>query len=210
MGISHGLVVTNYHTFRDALSRSRGEVGASVTHPLTGRSWEGRVIAADPVADLLLIAVPDGDLDWVQLSGSSPTPGLPCALFGYPNAGPLQTITGQFNHNDYIGEGGMRFWEVSIPGISGDSGGGMFASNGCLSGVICRTDGQTSVVIDVADVVRICEKAGIPPRKPEQPAQEQKLVEVQAKEDDNIVADRIAELVMQRLNERVDKLLESK
>ena len=71
-GISPHILVTNVHVVG-------GAKRAEVLHPLLGKRWEGHVVARDPAADVALVYVPTGDLEWVNV-GSDPQPNQPCKL----------------------------------------------------------------------------------------------------------------------------------
>lgn len=126
-GISKWAVVTNAHVVGRA---SRAEV----LHPLLGKRWEGYVVSRDTQADLALIYIPQGDVEWVEL-GEDPQPAKPCFLFGYGGDSVLKQGTGKFMKISGHRAPGVPVWDSSVESISGDSGSGLFDEQGRLTAV---------------------------------------------------------------------------
>ena len=150
--ISPHLVVTNVHVV--------GRLGAQaeVLHPLTGRKWIGQVVACEASADVALVFVSTGDLDWVEI-GADPQPDQPCQLYGYGGDTVLKRGEGRFLGAN--GRGGrVPVWEAAVESISGDSGGGIFDSFGRIVSVNWGCDPRThkSVSTPVSAVLELHRK----------------------------------------------------
>lgn len=126
-GISKWMVVTNVHVVGNA---SRAEV----LHPLSGKRWNGYVAARDAAADVALIYIPEGDVEWVDL-GDDPQPNQECTLYGYGGDTVLKMGRGRYLSAGGSRGGGVPVWDAAVESISGDSGGGLFDSQGRLCSV---------------------------------------------------------------------------
>lgn len=123
-GISPHLLCTNVHVVGGART-------AEVLHPLTQRRWQGNVVARDPAADVAIVYVPSGDLDWVNV-GSDPQPGMACSLYGYGGDTVLKRGSGKFLGASGRRDGSVPVWDAAVESVSGDSGGGLFDEHGQL------------------------------------------------------------------------------
>lgn len=127
-GITPFIAVTNVHVIRRLGEHAR------LKHPITGRQWEGDVVATDPAADVALIFIASGDLSWAAI-GDDPQPGQPCTLLGYGGDGVLKRGDGRFLRAERHRGQGVPVWNAAVESISGDSGSGLFDAQGRLASV---------------------------------------------------------------------------
>lgn len=128
-GISPHLLVTNVHVV------GKNGVTAEVLNPLLQRKWSGQAVAVDPAADVALVFVASGDLEWVEL-GPDPQPQQPCWLFGYGGDSVLKLGNGRFLAANGVRRGtNVPVWNAAVESIDGDSGSGLFDAQGKLVAV---------------------------------------------------------------------------
>src|SRR6185503_17328900 len=129
VGITPNIAVTNTHVVGNSAT-------AKLIHQPTKREWSGQVVARDPSADVALIYVASGDLDWVYL-GSDPQPNQSCHLYGYGGDGILKRGDGHYTR--IVGTrrpgGQVPSWGARVESVSGDSGSGIFDDAGRLCSI---------------------------------------------------------------------------
>lgn len=135
-GISPHLIVTNAHV----VGHQYGQF-SEVTHTLTRKSWRAQVVASDSNPDLAILLVPEGTVDWVQI-GADPQEGQECQMFGY--GGQLDDLRGP-GKGKFLGArgragNGVPVWHASVESIPGDSGCGLFDTQGNLVAVNWGSD----------------------------------------------------------------------
>ena len=139
--VAPGLVVTNAH------------VVAGVSRPRvdrrSGRAWTATVVAFDAENDIAILRVPE--LRGRPLRLADPARGVPVALVGYPENGPLRRIPGrlgatrEFIAQDAYGRGPVNRTATTIRGRvrPGSSGGpGIDAQGRVRTTVFARRPGE--------------------------------------------------------------------
>lgn len=156
-------------TNRHVVDRSR----LATLHFPSGRTYRGVVAAIDSTGvDLALVDAPCAGEPCVRLSDRPPRVGESIWLVGYPaGRGPTSR------------RGSFRGWAMGdqvtdVPVTGGDSGGGLFLTDGTLAGLTARYQGQASsgcgqgpTHTQLACFLRVqCGPSGCPPPRYQSPA----------------------------------------
>lgn len=104
---------------------------------------QAKVIAFDPSSDVAILSVTEPLPDHCPIGGP-PVAGQECQIVGFGRQGILRRGTGRV-----IGATGKRgnnvaVWDVTVPIESGDSGSGLFDSQGRLIGLCWGADARTN------------------------------------------------------------------
>jgi len=131
-GVSPWLACTNVHVVGNASV-------ATIKNPLIGKQWQAEVVARNQGADIALLYVASGDLNWVEV-GDDPQPNQPCSMVGYGGDGVPKRGSGRFIAANGLQPDGTPVWHAAVESISGDSGGGLFDHAGKLVAVNWGSD----------------------------------------------------------------------
>lgn len=164
-----GLVLTNEHVVGSKLGRK------ITLHFRSGKEYVGEVVAADRADDVAAVAFkPDADTPYTVTADTFPAAGESVWTVGYPR-GKFTTrfgpVRGYFNKGN---GSGMDWINVDTWIGSGDSGGGVFDSQGCLVGVQGHSFAGTDrcLACDLRPIRRIlgrCPGGKCPPAAPPKP-----------------------------------------